>query len=268
MMSFMRIDGQMTIGDVNPEYQAFVDKFKPKKTTDDCYTPENVYQVVLDWVVKEYGIDPENVVRPFWPGGDYMNFNYPDGCTVVDNPPFSILQQIINAYNAAGIKYFLFAPYLTNLNSGRKCAHIIAPAQIMYENGAEVNTSFVTNLDGYCMRAVPELSERIKEADNANRKQKVKTVPKYAYPDEVITSTDLGYMANHGTELSILPEDCYPIRAMDSQRAVGKTIFGAGFLLSERAAAERAAAERAAATRWQLSDREREIIKSLGGQHG
>lgn len=23
----------------NKEYQEFVDKFKPKKTTDDCYTP-------------------------------------------------------------------------------------------------------------------------------------------------------------------------------------------------------------------------------------
>ena len=28
------------------EYQAFVDKFKPKKTTDDCYTPKNIYEVV------------------------------------------------------------------------------------------------------------------------------------------------------------------------------------------------------------------------------
>lgn len=25
------------------EYEAFVDKFKPKKTTDDCYTPPDVY---------------------------------------------------------------------------------------------------------------------------------------------------------------------------------------------------------------------------------
>lgn len=26
------------------EYEGFVDKFKPKKTTDDCYTPPAVYQ--------------------------------------------------------------------------------------------------------------------------------------------------------------------------------------------------------------------------------
>ena len=55
----MTINGQMTLGEINPEYKTFVDKFKPKKTTDDCYTPENIYSVVLEWVVKEYGINPE-----------------------------------------------------------------------------------------------------------------------------------------------------------------------------------------------------------------
>lgn len=30
----------------NAEYEAFVDKFKPKLTTDDCYTPPEVYEVV------------------------------------------------------------------------------------------------------------------------------------------------------------------------------------------------------------------------------
>ena len=33
---------------------------------------------------------------------------------------------------------------------------------------------------------------------------------------------------------------------------------------AERAAAERAAAERAAAKKWHLSEREREIVRSLG----
>ena len=57
-------------------------------------------------------------------------------------------------------------------------------------------------------------------------------------------------------------------------KAEGKSgIFGGAFLLSERAAAERAAAERAAAERaaaeraeaevWELSDRERGIVKML-----
>ena len=33
-----------------PEYYAeFVQKFEAKHTTDDCMTPEPVYQAVLDW---------------------------------------------------------------------------------------------------------------------------------------------------------------------------------------------------------------------------
>jgi hypothetical protein len=26
------------------DYEGFLDKFQPKKTTDDCYTPANVYE--------------------------------------------------------------------------------------------------------------------------------------------------------------------------------------------------------------------------------
>ena len=33
----------------NEKYNAFVEKFKPKKTTDDCYTPPAVYEIVADW---------------------------------------------------------------------------------------------------------------------------------------------------------------------------------------------------------------------------
>ena len=67
---------QITLAETNPEYAAFVEKFKPKKTTDDCYTPPNIYEVVLSWVVSRYGIDRENVMRPFWPGGDYQRETY------------------------------------------------------------------------------------------------------------------------------------------------------------------------------------------------
>ena len=50
------MDGQITMEEYNPEYAAFVEKFKPKKTTDDCYTPENIYNAVRDWVLAEYNI--------------------------------------------------------------------------------------------------------------------------------------------------------------------------------------------------------------------
>ena len=270
-----RLDNQITLADVDPHYQLFVDKFKPKKTTDDCYTPSNIYEVVLDWVVNEYGIDRENVVRPFWPNGDYMTYDYPDGCTVVDNPPFSIIAEIVNNYNAAGIKYFLFAPYLTNFTAREKTSHIITGTNITYENGADVPTAFLTNLDSYLLRSCPDLAKQIEETNKANIARVRKQVPKYKYPHYVITAADLGYLAKWGVDLRIKAKDCFFIRALDSQKAHGKSIFGAGFLLSEKAAAEKAAAEKAAAEKaaaekaaakeWQLSENEKRIIESLGG---
>ena len=81
-------------------YEEFVEKFKPKPklTTDDCYTPPSVYAVIRDWACKEYGIDPAKIVRPFYPGGDYENYEYPEGAAVLDNPPFSILAKICAFY--------------------------------------------------------------------------------------------------------------------------------------------------------------------------
>lgn len=43
-------------------------KFKPKKTTDDCYTPPLIYEAVKAWACKEYNIDSNKIVRPFYPG--------------------------------------------------------------------------------------------------------------------------------------------------------------------------------------------------------
>lgn len=98
----------------------FLEKFKPKLTTDDCYTPENIYACVRDWAVDRYGLAGAEVVRPFFPGGDYEHYDYPEGCVVIDNPPFSILSNICRFYDKRGIRYFLFAPALTlfSINSG------------------------------------------------------------------------------------------------------------------------------------------------------
>lgn len=66
------------------DYEAFVEKFKHKKTTDDCYTPTEVYDVVLEYVRAEYGIPEDtSIIRPFFPGGDYEHHNYPEGCVVL-----------------------------------------------------------------------------------------------------------------------------------------------------------------------------------------
>ena len=92
------------------DYDEFVGKFEPKKTTDDCYTPPEVYDAVLGYCVDRFGIDPDKAVRPFYPGGDYEAFEYQDGCCVVDNPPFSILSEIVDFYVSRSVPFFLFAP--------------------------------------------------------------------------------------------------------------------------------------------------------------
>ena len=97
-------------------YEDFVNKFKPKKTTDDCYTPPAIYEAVKNWACNKYGILPDSIVRPFYPGGDYEHYPYPAGCTVLDNPPFSILTKICEFYLANDIKFFLIAQTAPDLN--------------------------------------------------------------------------------------------------------------------------------------------------------
>ena len=258
----------------NKTYEEFVEKFKPKLTTDDCATPPLVFDAVLQWVCNEYGIDPDRVVRPFWPGLDYQQQEYPEGCVVVDNPPFSILSKICEWYLDRDIKFFLFAPALTALSGKNVCMrmnHIICDADIVYENGARVDTAFVTNLgdDETVLQTAPSLGKAVKDAVEKIRKETVKQVPKYAYPWHIVTAALLKRYSKYGVELKIGKSECVMVSKMDAQKDSGKSIFGSGLLLSDDAAlrhkkAARAAAERAAAIEWELSDREKEIIKKLG----
>ena len=255
----LQLDGELREADENAEYQAFVDKFKPKKTTDDCYTPPPVYDAIADWTSEEYKLDKRRFVRPFYPGGDYQKYDYPAGCVVVDNPPFSILSQICDWYNARGIPFFLFAPGLTCFNKKAGVCAVCAYAEITYENGANVRTSFLTNLDDARARSAPELYRRVMKANNEYQAQFRRELPKYEYPPEVVTAASLGILSQNGVEFAVMPEDCTFIRALDAQRQTGKSIFGGGLLLSAKAAKAAKAAKY-----WQLSERERFIVSELG----
>lgn len=153
--------------------------------------------------------------------------------------------------------------------------HIIAEAQIVYENGAVVQTGFVTSYGGNIVaQTSPKLRDAIMEAQKRIENEQSKIIPKYIYPDHVLTAAMLQKYSKYGIDYKVRRGDCVPIRALDAQRAAKKTIYGKGLLLSEgaaaeraaaeRAAAERAAAERAAAKRWELSAREKDIIKTIG----
>ena len=99
--------------DLFNNYDDFVSKFEPKKTTDDCITPTDVYQIVLNHVHEKCNLQGKQIIRPFFPGGDYENIDYPDNAVVIDNPPFSIITQICRYYINNSIQFFLFAPHLT-----------------------------------------------------------------------------------------------------------------------------------------------------------
>ena len=183
----------------NDEYNEFLDKFEQPKTTDDCYTPDNVYEVVAEYVANKYGVSREDFVRPFYPGGDYQNERYKDGAVVVDNPPFSIMAEIVDWYTEHGIRFFLFAPGLSVLGyAGRKnVTALCVYAGITYENGACVLTSFVTNLEKEDVVAItdPDLWQQIEEANEENEEKMHVHLPKYDYPDEVATSAKLGWLS-------------------------------------------------------------------------
>ena len=258
-----------TRNEIRNDYEGFVEKFKPKKTTDDCYTPKPVYDAILGWVRENADIEGREIVRPFYPGGDYENYNYPDNCVVIDNPPFSIISRIVRFYTARNIPFFLFAPHLTLFGiTGMQWTGIVCSAGIEYENGAVVGTSFVSNLFGDIrIMTAPELHRRISEAQ---KEKQNKPLPKYKYPDNVVSSALLGKIAPY-VDFKVKASECRQVSRLDYQGS--KAIFGGGFLLSEAATARRIAAEaerekaerttEAAKIVWQLSEREKAIIKNL-----
>lgn len=280
--------------DTLEDYDSFVKKFdlERAKTTDDCYTPPAIYEAVLDWLKSKVDLSGKEIMRPFYPGGDYQSEDYHEDCVVVDNPPFSILAEIITFYIVKGVKFFLFTPALTLTSAsiaGRKdvdVTYIVCGVQVTYANGAGVNTSFVSNLFGdirlWCCH---ELYRAVKDVNDQLLQEKKVNLPRYAYPNNVTSVALLNKIAK-GADLKIMKDDCYQISQLQSQKKLGKGIFGSGFLLSEKAATEkevagkeaiknaakeraekeRKDAERAAAEAivFELSESEKRIIKQLG----
>lgn len=207
------------------DYDAFVKKFEPKKTTDDCYTPEPVYAAVLEWVREQVDITDCNIVRPFYPGGDYENYDYRADDVVIDNPPFSIISQIVRYYIARGIRFFLFAPHLTLFSSKNTATKIVCSADITYANKANVKTDFISNMFGDIeIMTASELKRRIEVVN----KTQTGTLPKYRYPNNIITTTMFEGMLRAGIDMKIPRSATMRVSALQSQIVVKKGIFGGG----------------------------------------
>lgn len=269
------------------DYEGFVEKFKPKKTTDDCYTPSYIYDEVIGWLIDNGHIDnTQKIVRPFWPGADYQAADYPDGCVVVDNPPFSILANIKRWFQDKGIRFFLFAPHLTLFEAYfPEHTYIVTNANIMYENGATVSTDFVTNIPSFSgcgIMCASSLRKRIIQVQNKQTKKLKKN--KYAYPDNLITTSVIASLLKGGKDIVIPHAELSYTRRLDDQIHTKKSIYGSGFLCSNRIAQliktekeyayitdiENKKAEciekEKQTIRFSLSEREKELIESLSDE--
>lgn len=211
-------------------YAEFVEKFQPKRTTDDCITPDEIYNIVKDWVIKEYNLENAKIIRPFWPNEDYTKYDYSGNCVVIDNPPFSILASIKRFYNERDIRFFLFAPALTLFSSDDdKTNYVIVNCTIKYQNGAKINTSFVTNMGDTFIRTAPTLKANIEHIGEAKN-----NITKYEYPSNVFSNTQSGIVDEF--DFQIKKDECVFIRALDQQALIKKSIYGGGFIVSDKIA--------------------------------
>lgn len=254
---------------MSKEYLDFLKKFDEPKTTDDCFTPPEIYEFVKDWAVKRYDLEGREIVRPFYPGGDYEAFEYNEGAVVIDNPPFSLQTKITDFYLEKGIDFFLFANGMTVFTAKRErpvCA-VIVNGVIEYENGAKVNTSFLTNLDSNNVIANVELNDGIQNI--TRRISKAKKMPRYKYPKNVVMVNDLKKIVARGHDIEIPFSSSHFAARLDDQKKHKKTMFGGGILVSDRVAelVEEAKntpiKEQAQAQEWGLSESELKIIRSL-----
>lgn len=102
------------------------------------------------------------------------------------------------------------------------------------------------------------------------RQEKTRKLSKYDYPDHIVTAAMMQKMARYGVHFRVRREECQHVRSLDAQRAMKKTIYGAGLLLSDQAAARKQNAEKQAAEKqaedticYELSERERELVEEL-----
>ena len=206
-------------------YEQFVDKFKQKKTTDDCYTPAAVMDVVNEYVEHRYNVSRETFVRPFWPGGDYESEDY-TGKIVVDNPPFSILAKILRFYQERDVPFFLFCSGLTGIYHAKKpgITYVAIGADIEYENGAKVRTAFLTNMEPEtAARTDVELTRRLKALKPDKHKPKTELPPNWWTSSRMITA------AGHGDVVTI-PRDGV---SFSPKRPDDKQIYGGALIYEE-----------------------------------
>ena len=221
--------------DIFTDYDSFVAKFSKEapKTTDDCFTPPAVYQAVLDWLGTKVDLTGKDIIRPFYPGGDYQATEYTENSVVVDNPPFSILAQIVDFYLTKGVKFLLFAPFLTLFAyCKRPLTMIVVGGGIVYANGANVNTGFLSNMfpDIKAM-ADYDLHKRLMAAQGIKKKNKTTT---YNWHRNTVRMSDLEMCVKRKANLIIKNNECVPMKNIGFLKDIKKSVIGGLILVNDR----------------------------------
>ena len=242
------------------DYESYVAKFQNNgKTTDDTYTPRDVYEAVLQYVGEITDLTGKSILRPFYPGGDYENAEYPEDGVVIDNPPFSMFTEIVKFYSSLGIPFFLFGPGLTIMSVVAYCTVVIVSDQITFDNGAKVNCNFATNLMGDVAATTSvRLSRLLRQCPSQDAKV---NLPKFQYPLEVVSASDFQTIARGDEDFSLLRSECLLIRKL----GCGRKLFGNHLLTtSELGKAKEKAKEKAKNVQvLALSEKEKRICKYL-----
>lgn len=206
-------------------YNDFVEKFKPKLTTDDCYTPPEIYEVVKNYAHTIATFNDSQIIRPFKPGGNYQAEDYTNKI-VLDNPPFSKISEIIKYYQENEIKFFVFAPHLTLFNAARYATAIVANVRIKYCNGAYVNTSFITNLCDPQIKII--VTNKI--FDEVNKVQKKNTQPTVTLDNNVITAARI-----RKVNKEVIIKEAEVLQYIRNNPTDKKKIFWGGYIVAPEA---------------------------------
>lgn len=241
---------------------------------DECYTPPEVYDTVLDYAVERYQLKGKHVVRPFIPGGDFQKYVYAKNDVVIDNPPFSITTKIVNWYIDNNIPFFLFINGLYGVSLSRglhgKATVICTNANVSFDNkGSEkrVKIGFVTNLEpkNIVIRGDVTLTNRL------NGFLKKKSFKRYHYPDNFLKNSDILAALQRNVELKLTTDNCLFKDNLDYHKAHHLSVFGGGYLVNDQLYAEfKESLKRDLPGTYcvTLSTREQKIIEDLSKKTG
>lgn len=233
--------GQSSNPIVFNDYESFIKRFTENpKTTDECWTPNDVYEAVLTYVRSIHDMTDKVVLRPFFPNGDYENADYPSNGVVIDNPPFSIFLKVIKFYTDRDIPFFLFGPGLTIGNACKYCTAVIIGEQMVFTNGAKIRVNFATNLLGDTLIATSaKLTKLLSECPSQQGSSR--SLPKHIYPQNLLSISDFQTIAGGDDDFCLRRDEVYL-----TTKVAGRVLFGCHFITSTAQAKKAAQAKEAA----------------------